>query len=130
MAATKAQSNPTDREAPSPLPAELTLGLRDSIEVEALALADYETSIREARSRGSHGRGSIRFPARDFCTPQKGNPDRDTKPLTFSARGAGHRDPDAVAGENHRGSSDLYGPQPANALFYSGPGGVLQPFNP
>jgi predicted nucleic acid-binding protein len=37
--------------------AELTLGLCDSLEVEALALADYETSIREARSRGVMGGG-------------------------------------------------------------------------
>jgi predicted nucleic acid-binding protein len=36
---------------------ELTLGLRDSIMVEALALADYETAIREARSRGIMGGG-------------------------------------------------------------------------
>jgi predicted nucleic acid-binding protein len=36
---------------------ELTLGLRDSIGVEALSLADYETSIREARSRGVMGGG-------------------------------------------------------------------------
>ncbi len=37
--------------------AELTLGLRDSVEVEPLALADYETSIQEARSRGVMGGG-------------------------------------------------------------------------
>jgi predicted nucleic acid-binding protein len=37
--------------------AELTLGLRDSVIVEALALADYETAIREARSRGIMGGG-------------------------------------------------------------------------
>ena len=37
--------------------AELTLGLRDSVEVQALALADYENSIREARSRGIMGGG-------------------------------------------------------------------------
>jgi predicted nucleic acid-binding protein len=36
---------------------ELTLSLRDSVEVEALALADYETAIREARSRGVMGGG-------------------------------------------------------------------------
>lgn len=36
---------------------ELTLSLRDSVEVEALALADYETAIREARSRGIMGGG-------------------------------------------------------------------------
>lgn len=36
---------------------ELTLGLRNSIEVEALALTDYETAIREARSRGVMGGG-------------------------------------------------------------------------
>ena len=42
---------------PTEAAAELTLGLCDSIEVEALALADYETSIREARSRGIMGGG-------------------------------------------------------------------------
>jgi predicted nucleic acid-binding protein len=42
---------------PAEAAAELTLGLRDSIEVEALVLADYETSIREARSRGVMGGG-------------------------------------------------------------------------
>lgn len=42
---------------PTEAAAELTLGLRDSIEVEALALADYETSIRQARSRGVMGGG-------------------------------------------------------------------------
>ncbi len=42
---------------PTQATAELTLGLCDSIEVEALALADYETSIREARSRGVMGEG-------------------------------------------------------------------------
>lgn len=42
---------------PTEAAAELTLGLRDSIEVEALALADYEISIREARSRGVMGGG-------------------------------------------------------------------------
>jgi predicted nucleic acid-binding protein len=36
---------------------ELTLGLRDSVMVETLALADYETAIREARSRGIMGGG-------------------------------------------------------------------------
>ena len=36
---------------------ELTLSLRDSVAVEALALADYETAIREARSRGVMGGG-------------------------------------------------------------------------
>ena len=42
---------------PTEAATELTLGLRDSVEVEALALADYETSIREARSRGVMGGG-------------------------------------------------------------------------
>ena len=36
---------------------ELTLSLRDSVEVEALPLLDYETAIREARSRGVMGGG-------------------------------------------------------------------------
>ncbi len=42
---------------PTEAASELTLGLRDSIEVEALSLADYETSIGEARSRGVMGGG-------------------------------------------------------------------------
>ena len=42
---------------PTAAAAELTLGLRSSIQVEALALADYETSIREARGRGVMGGG-------------------------------------------------------------------------
>ena len=42
---------------PTEVAAELTLSLRDSIEVEALRLADYETAIREARSRGVMGGG-------------------------------------------------------------------------
>jgi len=42
---------------PTEAAAELTLGLCDSIEVEALALADYKTSIRESRGRGVMGGG-------------------------------------------------------------------------
>ncbi len=42
---------------PTEIATELTLGLRDSIEVEAMAMADYETAIREARSRGVMGGG-------------------------------------------------------------------------
>ena len=42
---------------PTHAAAELTLSLRNSIEVEALALADYETAIREARSRAVMGGG-------------------------------------------------------------------------
>ena len=42
---------------PTTAAAELILGIRDSIKVEALSLADYETSIREARSRGVMGGG-------------------------------------------------------------------------
>lgn len=42
---------------PTEAATELTLSLRDSIEVEALALADYETAIRQARSRGVMGGG-------------------------------------------------------------------------
>jgi predicted nucleic acid-binding protein len=36
---------------------ELTLSLRDVIEIEALTFADYETAIRESRSRGIMGGG-------------------------------------------------------------------------
>ncbi len=35
----------------------LALGLRELVMVEALTLADYETAIREARSRGVMGEG-------------------------------------------------------------------------
>lgn len=42
---------------PTEAAAELTLSLRDSIEVQAMALADYETAIRQARSRGVMGGG-------------------------------------------------------------------------
>jgi predicted nucleic acid-binding protein len=42
---------------PTDAAAELILSLRNSIKVEALALADYETAIREARSRGVMGGG-------------------------------------------------------------------------
>jgi predicted nucleic acid-binding protein len=42
---------------PTDTAGELTLCLRDSVAVEALALADYETAIREARSRGVMGGG-------------------------------------------------------------------------
>lgn len=37
---------------PTEAATELTLSLQDSVAVEALALADYETAIREARIRG------------------------------------------------------------------------------
>lgn len=40
---------------PTDAAAELTLGLRDSLVVEAFELADYETTIREARTRGVMG---------------------------------------------------------------------------
>lgn len=42
---------------PTEAATELTLSLQNSITVEALALADYETAIREARSRGVMGGG-------------------------------------------------------------------------
>jgi len=42
---------------PTDAATELALSLRDSIVVEALALVDYETAIREARSRGVMGGG-------------------------------------------------------------------------
>jgi predicted nucleic acid-binding protein len=42
---------------PTDAAAELTLSLRDSLEVEALALTDYEAAIGEARSRGVMGGG-------------------------------------------------------------------------
>ena len=42
---------------PTDVATELTLSLQDSLAVEALALTDYETAIREARSRGIMGGG-------------------------------------------------------------------------
>src|ERR1017187_9164596 len=42
---------------PTDAATELTLSLRDLVAVEALALADYETAVREARSRGVMGGG-------------------------------------------------------------------------
>jgi predicted nucleic acid-binding protein len=42
---------------PTKAATELTLGLRDFVTVEALALADYEATIKEARSRGVMGGG-------------------------------------------------------------------------
>ena len=42
---------------PADAATQLALSLRDSILVEALALVDYETAIREARSRGVMGGG-------------------------------------------------------------------------
>ncbi|MDB6068053.1 MAG: PilT protein domain protein [Pedosphaera sp.] len=42
---------------PTDAATELTLSLRNSVAVEALALADYETAIRESRSRGVMGGG-------------------------------------------------------------------------
>jgi predicted nucleic acid-binding protein len=44
-------------QAPTDVATALTLSLRDSVAVEALALADYDTAIREARSRGVMGGG-------------------------------------------------------------------------
>jgi predicted nucleic acid-binding protein len=42
---------------PTDAATDLTLSLQDVIAVEALALADYETAVREARSRGVMGGG-------------------------------------------------------------------------
>jgi predicted nucleic acid-binding protein len=42
---------------PTQAATELTLGLRQILEVEALAIGDYETAIREARRRGVMGGG-------------------------------------------------------------------------
>jgi len=42
---------------PTDAAAELTLSLREVVAVEPLALADYQTAIREARSRGVMGGG-------------------------------------------------------------------------
>lgn len=82
---------------PTDAATELTLGLRDSVPVEPLALADYEAAIREARSRGVMGGGDLRFPSRDICPPEKGSSDRDPQPLAFLSRRAGHRNSDALS---------------------------------
>jgi predicted nucleic acid-binding protein len=42
---------------PTEVASELILSLRHSLELEPLLLADYETAIREARSRGVMGGG-------------------------------------------------------------------------
>ena len=42
---------------PTAAATELTLGLQEVVALEALELADYETAIREARSRGVMGGG-------------------------------------------------------------------------
>lgn len=42
---------------PSGAAAELILGLQDFVAVEALTIADYQTAIQEARSRGVMGGG-------------------------------------------------------------------------
>ncbi len=42
---------------PTETAAELTLSLADSLQVETLALADYQTAIGEARTRGVMGGG-------------------------------------------------------------------------
>jgi len=42
---------------PADAAAELTLSLKGSLAIEPLPLADYETAIREARSRGVMGGG-------------------------------------------------------------------------
>lgn len=42
---------------PTQAAAELTLGLRQAVGLEPLAMEDYETAIREARSRGIMGGG-------------------------------------------------------------------------
>jgi len=42
---------------PTDAATELTLSLRDSVAVEVLAMADYETAVQEARSRGVMGGG-------------------------------------------------------------------------
>ena len=42
---------------PTNIAAELTLGLKEILEIKALEMPDYETSIREARNRGVMGGG-------------------------------------------------------------------------
>lgn len=42
---------------PTEVAAQLTLGLRHALSVEALTVMDYETAIKEARSRGVMGGG-------------------------------------------------------------------------
>ena len=47
---------------PTDAAAELTLSLRDSIDVEALALADLRNSDSGGTQPGSHGRGEFTIP--------------------------------------------------------------------
>ena len=42
---------------PPAIATELALSLQDTLEIEALRIADYETAIREAQSRGVMGGG-------------------------------------------------------------------------
>lgn len=42
---------------PTQAAAELTLGLRENLKIEAVTVSDYETAIREARGRGIMGGG-------------------------------------------------------------------------
>ena len=42
---------------PTQVASELTLGIRELMEVKPLAIADYETAIRDARRRGIMGGG-------------------------------------------------------------------------
>lgn len=46
---------------PVDIAAELTLGLRDNLRIEALPMRDYETAIRGARGRGVMGGGIYDF---------------------------------------------------------------------
>jgi hypothetical protein len=74
---------------PTDAATELTLSLRDSVEVEALA---WRTTKRRfgRRAAGGSWAGEFTIPACDVCPPQKSGPDRDAQPVTLSACGAGH----------------------------------------
>jgi hypothetical protein len=65
---------------PTDTATELTMSLRESVTVEALTLADYETAIREARSRGVMGGGIYDSLHATFARRKKNAPNRDVAP--------------------------------------------------
>jgi hypothetical protein len=56
---------------PTDAATELALGVREAATVEALELADYETAIRGARSRGVMGGGIYNFLHATFARRKK-----------------------------------------------------------
>ena len=81
---------------PTEVAAELTLRLRDSVELEAQALADYETEIGEARSRGVMGRGIYDSLHATFARRKKDSPNCNAQPVALSACRSGHWNLDSL----------------------------------